>query len=1011
MKRKSILVWTLLLVIFGGIFVVPQAVAEQIAWEKPEPPGKWYKLSAGYFIIWYEEKDKAIAEELAQVGQSMYRDYKDIFGPKSPSKVYIKIEGRAGASNGAYANSPPHIIFYPTSAGLDTKGYNWNYFLLSHEFLHYIHLEYRGGLIGALTYIFGPVVRGYGNLPMPLWGAEGFATSIESAYTSVGRSYHPVFTMPYRADILLDNTDSYLAITRMRDIDDLAHYGKRYLYGVQLFDYMKEKYGYKATAEAYQRFTRFPLFYRERYKKATGVKLNTIYNLMIMDSQKRYAKFKDWKRGTEINGGKKKFSRMAVMDGTDNGALIYQMGSDEKSQYMLFDSKTNTLEPLFYAVGNSADLFIGQYAAITRDESTVVYAESVVNIDMLNGGGGAIGKYNDLFLYETSRKKRTRLTKKQQITTPSITDDGQYVYATQLTHSGNYGRLIKINTATPKQGYEIIYESDQSMVFYKDVSPDGNKIVFVERGPKIGVMLQLLDINTKEVHTLLQRDYGITITSPQFVDDNNITISADLEYSTDNSELYQIDISNIEAPVWMKVAQDMVGFHSAVLDGEGNVVYSSHNSRAFVIFYYKNNQLLNTPIELASIPIPDFYQDNDLQLHLDKTVIDDPSKARPRRPIIPEKPVPMKTRRALSAFPLRPSAYYPMISFGDMPEIKGNTQFNGGNDRSVLNTSLGYNFTAKGISYALAYDYAFPRIGKVGIISAKKFASTFQNTLTSGTDFFQNIYLQSLSYSRPILYTANYFHLSIEESNTFYSRTLIDNEGVTQYRIGNSIDFSLSLPFGWSKKLFANTYLTNDFSWKIAPGMQFTPALLDMDTQTIEVNNTSFISIPVVKRLNLKLSNYSFWILGGLGYKNTERLHRFKNLAEFAVLPSVNTLKDGKGSTGHPFQSSFAFDVLMPWTNLNVGSHIFNPSLFYTNVFVEQTVGYNFDLQKFDINKYLIAGLETGTSINVLVFQLDFKVGVSYKIPYDDTADAGSYYYFAVGQGVLSDTNGLKERW
>ena len=122
---------------------------ELLPWEKPEKMKGWYQLTAGYYVIWYEKKDREVAKELARVGDAMYEDYKDFFGNHNPQKVYIQIQSRTGYANGSYGSTPPNINFYTAALPSDTKDYNWNYFLLSHEFLHYMQIEYKLGLSGV----------------------------------------------------------------------------------------------------------------------------------------------------------------------------------------------------------------------------------------------------------------------------------------------------------------------------------------------------------------------------------------------------------------------------------------------------------------------------------------------------------------------------------------------------------------------------------------------------------------------------------------------------------------------------------------------------------------------------------------------------------------------------------------------------------------------------------------------------------------------------------------------
>ena len=184
----------------------------------------------------------------------------------------------------------------------------------------------------------------------PFWVYEGFATKIESDYTSSGRLQNPMFTMPYRADVLLDNIDTYLEITRTKADDETANFARRYQYGVQLTSYLVDTYGYEAVAKAWQKFMWFPLGYRSRLVKTmknpeSGLlpkDFSVLYNGMIQNSRKEYEVFKDWKRGTEFKRNENDRARYTVVQSSAKGVLVHQSGTDVVGQYMFYtptDSK------------------------------------------------------------------------------------------------------------------------------------------------------------------------------------------------------------------------------------------------------------------------------------------------------------------------------------------------------------------------------------------------------------------------------------------------------------------------------------------------------------------------------------------------------------------------------------------------------------------------------------------------------------------------------------------------
>ena len=330
----------------------------------------------------------------------------------------------------------------------------------------------------------------------------------------------------------------------------------------------------------------------------------------------------------------------------------------------------------------SLDFYKNQPADITDDGETMVYVKRLINNDMLDYNGNPIGVYNDLFLYDTQTKKHKRLTKKQQLTTPVISDDKKYVYASQYRGSGGKSRLIKISIGAfnggvfgifgnrAKQGYEVLYEGVNSLVFYKALSPDGKRMVFVERSAEFGVKLQLLEIETGEITTLIQRDYGLWIASPKFIDNNRISIVADLEYITDNTMMYEIDVSSKENIVWKRVGRDKIGFQSAVLDEDSRLVYVSHNSKGYSIFNYEKSELENEIISIDTLPLPSFYADNNIQKKLNARVLRGTEAVKERRKPHNAETFQYKEQPAFGAIPYRLRYHIPTFSSDNITGLR-----------------------------------------------------------------------------------------------------------------------------------------------------------------------------------------------------------------------------------------------------------------------------------------------------------------------------------------------------
>lgn len=1032
---KTILIITYLLI---SISTFAETKTRFIPWQKPEKTGPWYQLKAGYYVIWYEEKDEHIAFELASIGQAIYEDFQDFLGDKVPPTVYIQIQSRTGYANGSYTPVPATINFYTYAMPYDTKDYHWNYRLLAHELLHYMQLEYRGGVSNLFAILFGPVGRGLVGLT-PMFGIEGFATAIESDYTSSGRYQNPIFTMPFRADILLDNVDTYYEATRIRGEDFSANYGKSYQYGLQFISYIRAHYGYETAAKIWQNFMEFPLSYSQQYSKDIDMDFYQIYQAMIEEAKEKYSTYNHWKRGKEFKTNTKnaenKRARYSILGASKKGVLIYQAGTDIKEGYMLFDPQSQRITPLFYRRAPYTDVFDSQVAHISKNGNFIAYILPVRNNDYLGNVSfiqQEINLYNDLYIYNVHEKKHTRISRKQQLSTPVISEDGTQVYATQFTNSGNYGRLIKINLSKYKEGFEIIYEESQSMIFYKALSPSAGKIVFVERSPKFGVKLQLLDLNTYQIYTLIQREYGLWITSPQFIDDTHISIVADLVHSTENTAIYEIDISNPHSPIWKRLGQDKVGFHSAVLTEDQYLVYASNNSKGFSIFTYSPSEVRtqHTNIDISAISPPNFYHHNNLQRYQNKESIQTPNIAKKRRPITSIETLPHKKRRVWGIFPSRVEYYYPFFisDFQDNTSISYQIAFKGVTQRSEFIAGAHYYFKNPNIGYNTSYSYASETLGTFKVNSKRTFTYScttpkkFTNSDTAcGLPYPKKLnnenQIHGLEWSRTLLYKPNNFYLSAQTvSNLVYwAGTDVDTHNNQPIDDELSTRLNATFPIGWDKKLYSNRQLSQDFNWSIAPGISYIPPILHIKENHIRIFNTSQITLPVHRKFAFKLSNFSLWNSQQNKYikvnqfpTSTLRLNRVtKPILYSNFMDTFSTSFNSTSMLSTPLQSTFAIDILLSLTNISAGNYLFEPYVFYTNLFAEQTLGISDNNQWLQVSPQIITGIENGLRIGIIAITLDISAGLVLQIPYTHST-LSPLAFISVGTVPLSHIAGVQ---
>lgn len=980
-------------------------------WEPPPAQGKWFQLQSGHFVIWYEEYYEDIAFELVSYAEDFYKDYSDVFN-YNLKKVYIKIHGRGNISNGFYNPAPATITFYPTSAMLDTKGFNWNYFLLAHEFLHYIHLEYDRGIAAIVAKIIGPSGRLL-VMGTPLWALEGLAVAVESDYTSSGRAQHPLFTMPVRANILLNNRETYLESTRYFLEDEGADYGRRYSYGTALMEYIKTQYGYQTIAEIWQYFMKFPLNYSSRHKKFVGKTLYELHEEMINSLETRYAKYSSWPRGKELLDKDRTRAEYTILNTSDKGVLLYKTGTDVRNQFMLYSTKDNTVKNLFSASYSKLGIFSEGNAAISRDGNFVVYQKSIRDASQQSLETLFAGTFNEVFLYNVAKKKHTRLTKRQNLSRPIISPDNKSIYVSQFTHGGTYTRLIRFSTENPKNGFEVIYEGEESVIVSKTISPDGNKIAFVERSHIDGIQLRVLNLQTKEISNIIQADYWLFLTSVNFVDNGTLSVVADIEDTGENTQLYSI---NIQDKIWTRIARDKIGFIGAIIS-QGKVIYSSHNSFAHSIYVYQAEELLHysSPqiVDFSRINKP-IYNENDLQRNINEEAIANPEQVDSRTgslQVVSTATTILQTklatnrnnRRIWGVIPARLVYVLPFYSLdNNFQRVGAITEWRGKNDLSLFNLGVfwqieNFNVDTSQVIFDVSYRYIFMSIGEFRLNGLRNHAKN------RGVNYTTNGY--SLNYLRGLVTSNNGHSLSIDIGGIYLQETY-DVSTLTELekKINNidaenqSLSFKIQFPFKWSEG--KRTLVSKQLSLSIDLGLLYTPPLLSIKKE-IQGTLEASTQVPLGRLVTINMSMYNVFSDLKNTYLKTERYSRYVVTFPFA---QTGNLSGGKGSLNTQIQSSFALDVLFSLGNFknNGGSYIMDMYTGYTNFFIEQTVGYDIQKEQFDLNKYLIAGNESGLVIAFYSVPVSIKLGGAFKIPYNRDADFGYMFYISFGPSAYT---------
>ena len=978
MKHKTLfLLLFVVLFTYNSIQVFSGEIQE---WEKQSKDTPWYELTAGHFVVMYQEEFEPIALEVAKYGEIFYETYKDTFQYDLKKKIPIVLL-QGTRPTGSYDPALPTIITFMKSGEFATKGSNWMYYVLSHEFAHYFHLQYDGGLGTVLSKFIGPFAKSLDVYAATYLLIEGLATTIESDVSPQGRRYQPSFLLPIRADMLLsskEERETYLDTTQIYTKNELAMLSsRRYSYGQQLYTYIREVYGYQVLVDIWKHFVKFPIDVSSRAKKFAGKTMYELHDEMLVWLEAQYKEYETFPRGTEIADNEDGAIRYTVLGSSDRGVLLAQAGLNITQGYQLYNNGTYTKiiktreqprDGFFYG-GNKS-------ASITKDGSNIVYEHPSLQF---------------LSLYDLDTKKEIKIAKNQKIGSPVISGDGTFIIANQYHTSYLYARLIHIDLENEayKKGYRVLYDPKEANIRQKAISPDKKTVVFVEHSHLEGISIKSLDISTGAVTTLLQRDYGLSVVGLSFIDANTLLLSADIEHPGEVASIYTVTLDN---NTWTRIARDKVGIASVNMQEDGSVIYASYNKEGdYSLYTYKKSELTNVPVDIESIET-EFFTENLLakysggtQEQIDTPIVGSHITLGQELEYSKKRIYPSIPSRFLLGIPYFGIMGTNLLNVGYQVQVAGKK----GSWDTLLILDAGLQVNTLQPLYTVTYTKLIGvyNIAFRNLIGGESFYINFLTSreyrYSQATKKHEIAYQQnfSLGTSAPLFSVTQITHVQHSQPIKFLE--------TTPDTIYSEIQFKAALPWSIykSKSSAPLSVFSNPLALQVTPSIVYTPPLFDIHDHRTSLLLDGYGQVPI-GRTAFRLSMYNALSTTNIASINTERFARVGTEGQgiLSVAGNPQYFAGGTGSIATPLQSSFALDFVVPFT-YRLGSHLLQPFANTFGLFAEQTVGYDFDSQQGDINQYLVVGTEGSLSFAILAFPLVAKVGATFKVPYQSDID------------------------
>jgi hypothetical protein len=453
---------------------------------------KWSRIKTPNFKVIYprswEREGQYVANGLEYVYQPGSRTmYKST--PKTP----VILHNQTTVPTSSTYIAPRRMDFF-TTPPQDMYPQDWVDQLIIHEFRHAAQYSaVNCGFTRGLYYILGEQgVFGIFGLFTPMWLIEGDPTVTETALHKTGRGRTPSFEMRIRAQFVQKGIYSY----------EKANYGSyldfvpgKYELGYQLVGLSRVNYGPSIWSNVFNNIGRRPYTLApisNSLKKQIGFNKYHLYDTITRQLQKDW--LKDDKPAEKNNYHVLTDSRQKFYTNfnipvifRDSLTVAEKSSLGELTKVVLINSKGKERDLLTVGVNYYSE-------SLSVSDSILYWSELVSDPRWL------LRDYRIIKTYSFKTGKTQQLTERTRYYAPSVTRDGKYLAAVEVTRENKYYLVI----LDSRDGSLInkISTPDNLLFIHPRWSEDGKSIVSIVFG-KSGNSLAVTNPETGKTEVLL----------------------------------------------------------------------------------------------------------------------------------------------------------------------------------------------------------------------------------------------------------------------------------------------------------------------------------------------------------------------------------------------------------------------------------------------------------------------------------------------------------------------------
>jgi len=558
-----------------------------------DPSLSWRTIHTRHFRVHFHDGGEAVAQRTAVLAERVHEKLVPLIGWTPEGPVDVVVDGRQDVTNGFASFFPSNrmtIFVTPPDELNSLEDHDgWLELVLTHEYVHILHLDRAEGGPAFLRKVFGrsvwvlPVFTAFPNLWQPRWLIEGLATWHETdRQRGIGRGQSSYFDMLMRMEVASGIKPVYQVNQYMASWP--AGYVP-YLYGVAFYDFVADRKGEDKVRKLIDEYSNdfVPLFINRNSRKALGGKYSQLW--------KEFEDYLKERHGTRLEAIRQQgvvAGEQVTHDGyyggaaraLPNGDLVYLRVDGRNEPALMQQDRDGRIHKL-------ARVAYGTHFTVhPRGGALIAQPELVRNSNL----------YYDLYRIDLGSGRCKRLTRSGRYRFAAFSPDAGRIAAVRNDESGRHS--LHLLDAAGKR-LEVLWAGEPDVTLADpDWSPDGASIVMAVFRPNGGWNLERFRIADRQFERLT-RDGEIEM-HPVHTADGKALL-----FTSDHGGVYNLRrLDLVSGRITTLTNVEGGAFHPTQAAIDGPIYYTGNHPAGFDIYRLDVPADRPLPVSTARPPEP-----------------------------------------------------------------------------------------------------------------------------------------------------------------------------------------------------------------------------------------------------------------------------------------------------------------------------------------------------------------------------------------------------------------------